>query len=85
MHLGHAVKQIARSEKRVVDDKGDVFTYQKLLLATGGRPRCLPFGDDRIIYFPSFGLPASARTHRDPDVCLQSSVAALSVRRSRRP
>ena len=51
MHLGNAVKQIARSEKRVVDDKGDVFTYQKLLLATGGRPRCLPFGDDRIIYF----------------------------------
>ena len=34
-----------------MDDKGDVFTYQKLLLATGGRPRRLPFGDDQIIYF----------------------------------
>ena len=34
-----------------MDDKGDVFTYQKLLLATGGRPRRLPFGDDHIIYF----------------------------------
>ncbi|CAA9889595.1 NADPH-dependent 2,4-dienoyl-CoA reductase/sulfur reductase-like enzyme (fragment) [Candidatus Methylobacter favarea] len=34
-----------------MDDKGDVFTYQKLLLATGGKPRRLPFGDDRIIYF----------------------------------
>ena len=35
MHLGRAVKQIVPNEKRVVDDKGDVFTYEKLLLSTG--------------------------------------------------
>ena len=51
VHLGRAVKEIVPTQKRVVDDKGDVFTYQKLLLATGGRPRLLPFGDDQIIYF----------------------------------
>jgi 3-phenylpropionate/trans-cinnamate dioxygenase ferredoxin reductase subunit len=51
VHLGRVVKEIAPKEKRVVDDKGDVFTYQKLLLATGGRPRRLPFGDDQIMYF----------------------------------
>jgi 3-phenylpropionate/trans-cinnamate dioxygenase ferredoxin reductase component len=51
MHLGRVVKQIAPSEKRVVDDKGDGFTYEKLLLSTGGRPRRLPFGDEQIIYF----------------------------------
>ena len=51
MHLGRVVRQIDPSEKRVVDDTGDVFTYEKLLLATGGRPRRLPFGDDQIIYF----------------------------------
>ena len=51
VHLGRVVKEIAPKEKRVVDDKGDVFTYQKLLLAPGGRPRRLPFGDDQIIYF----------------------------------
>ena len=51
MHLGRVVKQIAPNEKRIVDDKGDVFTYRKLLLSTGGRPRRLTFDDDQIIYF----------------------------------
>lgn len=30
---------------------GQEYTYEKLLIATGGRPRHLPFGVDRIIYF----------------------------------
>jgi len=51
VHLGRVVKEIIPQHKRIVDDRGDVFTYQKLLLATGGRPRRLPFGEDRIIYF----------------------------------
>ncbi len=32
------------------DDDGNLFRYEKLLLATGGRPRKLPFGDDQIVY-----------------------------------
>ena len=51
MHLGRVVRQIVPNEKRVVDDKGDVFAYEKLLLSTGGRPRRLAFDDDQIIYF----------------------------------
>ena len=51
VHLGRVVKEVVPEHKRVVDDKGDVFTYQKLLFATGGRPRRLPFGEDEIIYF----------------------------------
>ncbi len=51
VHLDRVVKEIVPEEKRVVDHKGDVFTYDKLLLATGGRPRLLPFGNGRIIYF----------------------------------
>jgi 3-phenylpropionate/trans-cinnamate dioxygenase ferredoxin reductase component len=51
IHLGRTVKEIVPAQKHVVDDKGDVFTFEKLLLATGGRPRRLPFGDDQIIYF----------------------------------
>ena len=50
-HLGRTVTQLVPQEKRVTDDKGDVFGYKKLLLATGGRPRRLPFDDDQIIYF----------------------------------
>jgi 3-phenylpropionate/trans-cinnamate dioxygenase ferredoxin reductase component len=51
VHLSRVIKEIVSEEKRVVDATGDVFTYEKLLLATGGRPRRLPFGDDQIIYF----------------------------------
>jgi 3-phenylpropionate/trans-cinnamate dioxygenase ferredoxin reductase component len=51
IHLCRVVKEIVPTQKRVLDDKGNVFAYEKLLLATGGRPRRLPFGDDQIIYF----------------------------------
>ncbi|MCI0623717.1 MAG: FAD-dependent oxidoreductase [Acidobacteria bacterium] len=51
VHLGRVAKEIDPKQKRVVVDNGDAFTYEKLLLATGGRPRRLPFGDDQIIYF----------------------------------
>ena len=51
IHLGRVVKEILPKQKRIVDDQGEVFSYQKLLLATGGRPRRLPFGDDHVIYF----------------------------------
>lgn len=35
----------------VRDSHGDVHVYRKLLLATGGAPRHLPFADDGVIYF----------------------------------
>jgi 3-phenylpropionate/trans-cinnamate dioxygenase ferredoxin reductase subunit len=53
LHLGRTVTEILPKLKRALDDKGEVYTYQKLLLATGGRPRRLPFGDEHIIYFRS--------------------------------
>jgi len=48
MHLCRIVKEIVPTQKRVVDDEEKVFTYEKLLLATGGKPRRLPFGDDHV-------------------------------------
>ena len=53
MHLGHRAEQLRPGEKCVVDDEGNSYMYDKLLLATGGTPRRLPFGGDQIIYFRS--------------------------------
>ena len=71
VHLGRVVKEIVPEQKRVVDDKGAVFTYEKLLLATGGRPRRLPFGDDQIIYFRTLSdyRRLRALTENGPAVC----------------
>jgi NADPH-dependent 2,4-dienoyl-CoA reductase/sulfur reductase-like enzyme len=41
--------------KTVADDKNEVYSFDNLLLATGGSPRRLPFGGDDIIYFRTLG------------------------------
>ena len=52
-HLGRQVESVDPDLKRVVDDHGEIYTYDKLLLATGGTPRRLGHGvsDDNVIYF----------------------------------
>jgi NADPH-dependent 2,4-dienoyl-CoA reductase/sulfur reductase-like enzyme len=35
----------------VLDDRGETYGFDKLLLATGGNSRQLPFGDEGIVYF----------------------------------
>jgi 3-phenylpropionate/trans-cinnamate dioxygenase ferredoxin reductase component len=37
--------------KQVTDETGTAHTYAKLLLATGGSPRRLPFDEGQIVYF----------------------------------
>jgi NADPH-dependent 2,4-dienoyl-CoA reductase/sulfur reductase-like enzyme len=51
LHLGRKVESIDPKNKSTVDDQGEIRTFDKLLLATGGTPRLLPFGGDQIIYF----------------------------------
>src|SRR6185437_13113062 len=51
LHLRRMVRTLDSRNKRVTDDQGTVYTYGKLLLATGGTPHRLPFGGDDIIYF----------------------------------
>ena len=51
LHLGRTVRTLDPSRKQVTDDQGTIYAYDKLLLATGGTPRRLPFGGDHIIYF----------------------------------
>ena len=54
IHLGCKVTGIDTNRKVVRDDQGNEYTYEKLLLATGGTPNQLPFGNDSIIYFRTF-------------------------------
>jgi 3-phenylpropionate/trans-cinnamate dioxygenase ferredoxin reductase component len=51
LHLGRTVKSLDAAQKRVTDDQGTVYSFEKLLLATGGEPRVLPFGGNKIIYY----------------------------------
>jgi NADPH-dependent 2,4-dienoyl-CoA reductase/sulfur reductase-like enzyme len=51
LHLGRTARHLDPQKKSVTDDQGTVYTYGKLLLATGGTPRRLPFGGEQIIYF----------------------------------
>ena len=37
--------------KKVKDNKGEEYRFDKLLLATGGTPVKLPFGGDDILYY----------------------------------
>lgn len=38
-------------KREVIDDKGAVYRYERLLIATGGAPRRLRMGDDHVIYY----------------------------------
>ncbi|MBU1777057.1 MAG: NAD(P)/FAD-dependent oxidoreductase, partial [Gammaproteobacteria bacterium] len=51
LHLGRKAVSLDTTEKTVTDDAGDVYGYDRLLLATGGSPRLLPDADDGVIYF----------------------------------
>jgi len=51
MFLGRTVTAIDVAGKTVSDDHGQTHSYEKLLLATGGTPRRLPFGGEAVNYF----------------------------------
>jgi 3-phenylpropionate/trans-cinnamate dioxygenase ferredoxin reductase component len=51
LHLGCVINEIDPGKKHVTDNKGNIVSYEKLLLATGGTPRLLPFDDGQMIYF----------------------------------
>jgi 3-phenylpropionate/trans-cinnamate dioxygenase ferredoxin reductase subunit len=50
-HLGRQVTELDPKSKRLRDDQGEEYGYDKLLLATGASPIRLPFGGDEIIYY----------------------------------
>jgi len=51
LRLGRRATSLDLRRKIVADDRGTEYTFDKLLLATGGTPRRLPFGGEHVIYF----------------------------------
>src|SRR5215510_9018767 len=51
LFLGRQAQMIDAAGKQVTDDQGTVYTFDKLLLATGGTPRRFPWGGNQIIYY----------------------------------
>ena len=51
LRLGRRALGLDLDARTVTDDAGERYGYERLLLATGGRPRRLPFGGEEVIYF----------------------------------
>jgi len=51
LHLGRTARALDLKKKVVTDDEGNVYGFEKLLIATGATPRRLPFDDGSIIYY----------------------------------
>lgn len=50
-HLGRSAERLDPAQNVVVDSEGHTYTYDRLLLATGGKPRRLGFGEGHVFYF----------------------------------
>ncbi len=62
IYLSTIAKEIDPKRKRVVCENGETYGYDKLMLATGVRPKQFPFGDDSIIYFRTLSDYRNLRT-----------------------
>ncbi|NNM81672.1 MAG: FAD-dependent oxidoreductase [Burkholderiales bacterium] len=50
LHSGTKIVSIDPKNRVAVDDSGRGWSYDRLLLATGGSPRHLPFAEDGVLY-----------------------------------
>jgi 3-phenylpropionate/trans-cinnamate dioxygenase ferredoxin reductase subunit len=50
LRLGRRIVSLDLDERRATDDAGEEYAWEKLLLATGGRPRTIP-GTAGVVYF----------------------------------
>ena len=53
LRLGRRIVSLDLDARAATDDAGERYGWEKLLLATGGRPRTIP-GTDGVVYFRSF-------------------------------
>jgi NADPH-dependent 2,4-dienoyl-CoA reductase/sulfur reductase-like enzyme len=49
--LGRRIVEVDLDGHTAVDDRGESHRYERILLATGGRPRRLPADDGDVVYF----------------------------------
>ena len=54
LRLGRRIVELDLEARTARDDQGETYAYERLLLATGGRPRKLPFGGDEVVYYRTF-------------------------------
>jgi 3-phenylpropionate/trans-cinnamate dioxygenase ferredoxin reductase subunit len=54
LHLNTRATNIDTKKKLIRDSNNEEYSYDKLLLATGGTPNHLPSAEDHIIYFRTF-------------------------------
>ncbi|MEZ4422730.1 MAG: FAD-dependent oxidoreductase [Gemmatimonadota bacterium] len=51
LHLGRRAQRIDREPRTVLDERGTIYSYDKLLIATGLQPRTLPDAVPQVIHF----------------------------------
>jgi NADPH-dependent 2,4-dienoyl-CoA reductase/sulfur reductase-like enzyme len=51
LHLGRTIRALDMRDRKAADDNGETYRFDKLLLATGGTVRRLPFEGAGIIYY----------------------------------
>lgn len=69
LRLGRRIASLDLDGRRAVDDAGEEYAWEKLLLATGGRPRTIP-GSDGVVYFRTLDdyRTVRARVHQGASV-----------------
>ena len=51
LELGRMIVSVDLAQRRATDDTGQVYGYERLLLATGGAPRRFPFSADGVVFY----------------------------------
>ena len=51
LHLGRTVVSLDPEARIATDDRGDTYAYDRVLLATGGRPRQLPGAPEGVVHY----------------------------------
>jgi 3-phenylpropionate/trans-cinnamate dioxygenase ferredoxin reductase component len=65
LRLGRRIVALDPDAQSATDDRGESYGYEKLLLATGGRPRRFPFGGEDVVYFRTLDDYRRLRAHAD--------------------